>query len=177
MYPSNYDWTRFDLVFYYDQTVERLFSAWSTAVGFESFFIERARFASATGVARDPSEVVADGDSYVWTWRQGFSLDGTIHRVEPNRQIKFSFGEMTVRVSLASVRKRTELHLIQMSIPDTADGRIMGHLNCRSCWIFFLTNLKSVLESGCDLRDTDPGLVSSMEVGFRPVSLNDVGDE
>jgi hypothetical protein len=32
------------------------------------------------------------------------------------------------------------------------------------------TNLKSVLESKRDLRVTDPSRVSSMEVGFEPLS-------
>jgi len=47
-------------------------------------------------------------------------------------------------------------------------GRVWGHLNCRSCWIFFMTNLTSVLEAGRDLRHVNPAVVSSMEVGFRP---------
>ncbi|MHC4505510.1 MAG: hypothetical protein ACYTFI_19570 [Planctomycetota bacterium] len=71
------------------------------------------------------------------------------------------------------VNEHTELRLIQTGIPNTPEGRVFGHLNCRSCWIFFLTNLKSVLDGGRDLRDPDPDKVSSMEVGFVPISLRD----
>ena len=76
---------------------------------------------------------------------------------------------MTVTLRFADAGAQTELHLTQTGISDTPDGHVFGHLNCRSCWIFFLTNLKSVLESGPDLRDQDPARVSSMEVGFRPL--------
>jgi hypothetical protein len=60
----------------------------------------------------------------------------------------------------------TRVDLTQTDIPDTPEGRVMGHLNCRSCWVFFMTNLRSILLTGVDLRDADPARVSSMEVAF-----------
>jgi hypothetical protein len=82
---------------------------------------------------------------------------------------------MNVEIRFTQIDGKTELHLVQTGIPDSADGRVFGHLNCRSCWIFFLTNLKAVLDTGTDLRDTDPARVSSMEVGFAPI--NDTGGD
>jgi hypothetical protein len=85
----------------------------------------------------------------------------------------FTFGSLRVSVRFAAVDGQTELHLVQTGIPDSPDGRVFGHLNCRSCWIFFLTNLKAVLDAGTDLRDQNPARVSSMEVGFAPLAARD----
>ena len=82
----------------------------------------------------------------------------------------FTFGDMEAEVRIADVGDRTELILRQWSIPNTDEGRASGHLNCRSCWVFFLANLQSVLEQGVDLRDKDPTKASSMEIGFQPLS-------
>jgi hypothetical protein len=40
-------------------------------------------------------------------------------------------------------------------------------MNCRICWVFFLTNLKSVLSTGADLRHENPGRANAHEGGFR----------
>ena len=38
--PVTYDWSKFEIVFYYDQPKETVFRAWATSSGLESFFIE-----------------------------------------------------------------------------------------------------------------------------------------
>ncbi len=86
----------------------------------------------------------------------------------------FTFGEMNVAIALNAVGNQTELHLLQTEIPNTPEGQVGGHLNCRSCWIFFLNNLTSVLDHGHDLRDDQPDRVSSMEVGFVPLSRRSI---
>lgn len=172
--PEAYDWSRFDIVFYYDQSPSEVFRTWATPSGLTSFFIDRAVFTGPDGNERSPDEVVSAGDRYRWDWRHPYWLEGEITRVVPAREISFTFGSMRVSVRFADVDGKTELVLVQTGIPDSPDGRVFGHLNCRSCWIFFLTNLKSVLDTGTDLRDQDPGRASSMEVGFAPVA--DLGD-
>ena len=77
---------------------------------------------------------------------------------------------MHVDVYFRVLDNQTEVQLIQSKIPDTPEGRVLGHLNCRSCWTFFMTNLSAVLDHGKDLRDENPELVSSMEVGFVPLT-------
>ena len=47
------------------------------------------------------------------------------------------------------------LELLQDSIPDTAEGKHYWHLGCKTGWTFYLTNLKSLLEGGIDLRNKD----------------------
>jgi uncharacterized protein YndB with AHSA1/START domain len=150
-----------------------VFQAWATSSGLQSFFIDHASFESDEGRKRETDEQARPGDAYVWQWRQPHSLEGTVLEVIPDRLLSMTFGSMSVTLRFADAGAQTELHLSQTGISDTADGQVLGHLNCRCCWIFFLTNLKSVLESGRDLRDRDPARVSSMEVGFRSL----IGDE
>lgn len=168
--PERYDWSTFEIVFYYDASVGDVFRAWSSPEGLESFFVERARFTSPDGSARAPADTAGTGDEYEWAWRQGLELQGRVISVVEDREVSFTFGAMNVSVFFAAAGRQTEVHLVQSGIPGTPEGRVFGHLNCRSCWIFFLTNLTSVLGGGPDLRDADPARVSSMEVGFVPLS-------
>ena len=165
-----YDWTRFQVIYYYSAPIERVFHAWATAEGLESFFLEKGTFATESGEERATDESARPQDTYRWEWRHGHAIDGVIYNVVPNRSMAFTFGDMEAEVRLTVVGDQTELVLRQWSIPNTDEGRAIGHLNCRSCWIYFLTNLQSVLEHGVDLRNTDPKRVSSMEIGFEPLS-------
>ncbi len=170
--PQTYDWSKFEVVFYYDQSIDDVFGFWVTASGLEAFFVERATFKSEDGVTRAPNDAAEKGDQYRWEWRQPAAVEGEVINVRDIEEFSFTFGGMKVSVYFSKVGNQTELHLIQSDIPDTADGRVLGHLNCRSCWVFFLTNLKSILDTGRDLRDSSPERVSSMEVGFKPLSRN-----
>jgi hypothetical protein len=76
---------------------------------------------------------------------------------------------MKVDIAFSDTNNGIEVRLHQSGIENTDDGRVMGHLNCRSCWIFFMTNLLSVLQHGNDLRDNDPSRVSSVEIDFQPL--------
>jgi uncharacterized protein YndB with AHSA1/START domain len=165
-----YDWTRFQVIYYYSAPIELVFKAWTTARGLESFFLEKATFTSDSGAERAADETAQANDRYVWEWRHGHALDGVIYNVVPDRSMAFTFGGMEAEVRLAEVGDQTEVVVRQWSIPNNDEGRASGHLNCRSCWIFFLTNLQSVLEHGKDLRNDDPERVSSMEIGFQPLS-------
>jgi len=78
-------------------------------------------------------------------------------------RVSLTFGSMEVEVSFESVEGGTKVVLQQSGIED----KVFSHMNCRSCWLYFMTNLKSVLEHGIDLRDHDhPDRASSMEVGY-----------
>ena len=169
---GTYDWSKFEIVFYYDQSIDDVFRFWVTGAGLEAFFIEKAYFESIAGVKRAANDMIEKGDQHRWKWRQPFTVSGEVLNVKYNQEFSFTFGSMKVSIYFSSVGNQTELFLVQSEIADTPDGRVFGHLNCRSCWVFFLTNLKSVLETGRDLRDASPERVSALEVGFKPLSRN-----
>jgi hypothetical protein len=165
MSADDYDWTQFSSTFFYPVEIGTAYRAWATPAGLQSFFIEAAVATSGDGGPRRPDEPMATGDRYRWVWRHGLTLDGDVLEATPDRSLAFTFGSMRCDVAFSSVEpETTRVDLHQTDIPDTPEGRVMGHLNCRSCWFFFLTNLRSILVTGVDLRDTDPSRVSSMEV-------------
>ena len=64
-------------------------------------------------------------------------------------------------------RGQVELRLEQTGCSTIDPERAWQHLNCRSCWGYFLTNLKSVLEHGTDLRDFEtPELTDAVSIGW-----------
>ena len=166
----NYDWSQFTLTFYYPVSVEKLYEAWATAKGLESFFIESAHFRSGS-VERPCDQKIQAGDLYDWKWRHDFSVSGTITEAVENHKLRFTFGSMNVSIDFKETEEGSILFMHQTDI--TEENRVMGHLNCRSCWVFFMTNLKSIYLTGKDLRDENPEIVSSMEVGFFPKELKE----
>jgi uncharacterized protein YndB with AHSA1/START domain len=154
----DYDWTRFEITFFYYAPLDRVFRAWATPGGLESFFIKECR------TAADKQELVSAGDAYLFRYVHGYEHDGRFLAVEENGCIRFTFGSMEVAVSFDTIDNGTRVVLQQSGIED----QVFSHMNCRSCWLFFMTNLKSVLEHGIDLRDHEhPDRASSMEVGYR----------
>ncbi|MFN3239554.1 MAG: SRPBCC domain-containing protein [Pseudomonadales bacterium] len=168
--PKQYDWRQFSLTFYYNAHITRVFRTWTTVEGLESFFIERCLFWTERGEPREIAQRPEVGDRYSWQFRQDFEVQGEIKTYIDREQFSFSFGDMHVDVYFRVLGEQTEVQLVQSNIPTTPEGQVFGHLNCRSCWTFFMTNLSSVLDHNHDLRDQNPELVSSMEVGYIPYS-------
>jgi len=165
---GRFDWTRFDIHFYYDEPPDVIRPRLTTARGLESFFLGSAEHFGPDGKARAPEEPARPGDTYRWTWRHGHSIEGGF--LEPTRgaDVAFTFGPMRVDVRLVAVEGGTRLVLDQCDIDDTVPGHVFGHMNCRICWVFFLANLKSVLVTGTDLRHELPERANAHEVGYRP---------
>jgi uncharacterized protein YndB with AHSA1/START domain len=163
--PSEYDWSAFTVHSYYRAPLEAVWQAWSTAEGLESFFIADARSEPATGPMRAPGEQVHAGDRYRWRFLHGLELVGSFREVDPMQRVAFSFGGMETSVDLQQRGDQVEVRLHQAGCRTDPEGSAGDHLNCRSCWVFFLTNLKSVLEHGTDLRDWEaPGVNDAVSV-------------
>lgn len=171
MNTEDYKWDNFTLTYYYPVKVEELFNSWTTSAGLESFFIQECRFLDSNEEVKTKSEIAEEGDSYTWKWRHDFEVWGKVLKVLPNKEFVFSFGEMKVQVLFQETKDGSVLFMKQSNIANNSDGLVMGHLNCRSCWTFFMTNLKSVYLTGTDLRHDDPLRVSSMEVGYAPAEM------
>lgn len=165
---ETYDWSKFEINYYYPLSVEKLFTAWTTASGLKSFFIEQIKIVGQDKYLRAEQEQIQNQDKYSWIWRHNYSLEGVFKEVVQNQRIEFSFGSMNVALEFQQLSDSTLLRLLQTDIPLTDEAKSTSHMNCRICWTFFLTNLKSVLCHGVDLRDQNPERASSFEVGYRP---------
>ena len=148
-----------------------VFRRFATASGLESFFIKAAQHTAPDGQARGPDEVVQTSDTYHWSYLHDFAHGGTFLEVEPSKLVRFSFGDMQVAVRLCTVGTATEVALHQTGCATEDPDRAWQHVNCRSCWIYFMTNLRSVLAGGGDLRDhAHAEWNDSVSIGWAPES-------
>ena len=164
---SEYDWSQFNVHMYYLAPIEDVFRRFATASGLESFYIGKAEHRAPDGTVRGPDEVVQAGDTYHWTYLHDFAHGGSFLYVQPERLVRFTFGDVTVDIRFREVEGATEVDLHQTGCATRDPDRAWQHVNCRSCWVYFLTNLRSVLAHGVDLRDRDhPQWNDSVSIGW-----------
>jgi uncharacterized protein YndB with AHSA1/START domain len=164
-----YDWTQFHVHMYYLAPIDEVFRRFSTASGLSSFYIAHAEHTAPDGTRRGPDESFQAGDAYHWTYLHDYAHGGKIEAVDPDRRVRFTFGDSTIEIRFLVVEEATEVALHQTNCPTEDPDRAWMHLNCRSCWVYFLTNLRSVLGTGIDLRDhAHPEWNNSVSIGWDP---------
>ena len=136
---------------------KKVFEAWSTQSGLESWFLRRAEFTDIGGRKRSRDESIDKGDQYLWTWH-GYGDDVYEQRTILNSNgvdsLSFEFtGQCIVTVNVKTERGETICELIQERIPFSDDITDHLYILCGEGWTFYLTNLKSILEGGIDLRN------------------------
>ena len=136
---------------------QEIFKAWSTQEGLESWFLRRAEFTTTDGRRKGRNESVEKGDQYLWIWH-GYGDDVFEQRVILNSNgtdsLSFEFtGQCVVTVNIKIERGETICELIQERIPYSDDITDHLYILCGEGWTFYLTNLKSILEGGIDLRN------------------------
>lgn len=148
-----YDWTRFDVHMIVPCDPGTAYDCWATGAGMERFFARTWAYAGAGGGGgdRDPEERAEVGDAYRMAFHHPAALDGTVLAAEDDRHLAFSFGPMRVDVRIEPLNGRSLVALTQSDIAESDLPH--SHLNCRSCWVYYLLNLRSVIEHGHDLRD------------------------
>jgi uncharacterized protein YndB with AHSA1/START domain len=159
---SAYNWSRFVTRINVNAPVEKIYWCWATREGMEYWFLRMSEYKKPDGRLRSNNEAVQKGDTYKWHWH-GWSDEITEEgkMVDANGKdfLKFSFGKAgDCSISIKQEQGYNIVELIQENIPDTGEGRHMWHLGCKTGWTFYLTNLKSLLEGGIDLRNRDEHL-------------------
>ena len=166
---NTYDWSQFHVRMYYLAPLAQVFHYFATAEGLEAFFIYKAVHTAVNGTVRRPDEQAQSRDRYHWTYVHDFAHGGEFLLVETNRLVRFTFGTMTVDISFRDVGEAIEVDLHQTNCATEDPDRAWQHVNCRSCWIYFMTNLRSILAGGPDVRDyAHPNWNDSVSIGFDP---------
>jgi|SRR3954468_1418195 uncharacterized protein YndB with AHSA1/START domain len=134
-----------------------VFKAWNTQEGLETWFLRKAEFTSVDGHVRSRNEAIQNGDTYLWIWH-GYGDDVYEKRkiLDSNGIDTLSFeftGNCVVTVTAKIERGETVCELVQSRIPTAADITDHLYILCGEGWTFYLTNLKSILEGGIDLRN------------------------
>lgn len=151
------DWSQFTLRIPVKAEKQVLFNAWTNQQGLESWFLRKAEFSKPDGSPRSAGEKVQIGDSYTWMWH-GWPDDviekGVVMQENGTDLFKFSFGKAgNVTVTIKDEDGENIVELLQNEIPVDENSKTYFHVGCTKGWIFYLTNLKSILEGGIDLRN------------------------
>lgn len=153
------DWSRFTLRIPINATAEEIYRRWSNSNGLVSWFLREAHFKTNEGVPKGGDEPLRPGDSYLWRWfgyRDDITEQGVILSANHSDEISFSFGKAgNVTVKIYPVKDTVMCELVQDNIPTDEHGKEYYYVGCSKGWLFYLTNLKSLLEGGIDLRNRD----------------------
>lgn len=154
---QNYDWSRFAKKIPVQISIPELYKAWATRAGLESWFLRMAAFTAPDGRPRAADTMLENGDTYKWAWHgwpDEVMEEGRVLEANGKDLFRFSFGkagDVTVRLSVEE--GISMVTLIQENIPTDEESKVRYHIGCTEGWIFYLTNLKSILEGGVDLRN------------------------
>ncbi|PWT99221.1 MAG: hypothetical protein C5B52_10915 [Bacteroidetes bacterium] len=152
-----YNWNQFVLRVPVNANTKSIYDAWTTTEGIESWFLRKAVYTSPANRVRSELEPVQPGDKYVWLWHgydDTFAEKGKIIACNEEDFFQFEFsGGCIVTVNVKSEQGENICELVQdMTPPDEKDKQFF-FIECQKGWTFYLTNLKSVLETGYDLRN------------------------
>lgn len=163
MGATSYDWTRFDLKMVVKAEIETVSSLLFSQQGLESWFLRTSIFYKAAAQSRDANETVETGDSYLWHWHghdDSVFEKGLVLEANGLDLLAFSFGgpadsPIRVVIELLALDGETMVKLKQENMPTDEASKVRFHLGCTQGWVFYLANLKSVLEGGIDLRNKE----------------------
>lgn len=157
-------WSSFTLRIPIKANVQTIYEHWATRDGLESWFLRKAEFTRPDGIVRHKGSAAKQGDRYEWLWH-GYGDDVVEKRevLEANGKDLFQFtfsGGCTVTISIFKELNSTIVELKQENIPLDEEPANNLCLNCSNGWVFYMTNLKSILEGGLDLRNKDVSIKS-----------------
>ena len=140
--------------------MRKVYEAWTTRAGLESWFLRKAEFKSPEGKIRDDNSAVQEGDTYGWFWHghpDTTTESGVVTEANGKDRFAFEFGKAgLVTVQLTDHIDVTEMVLTQSQIPTDEKSRAAFHVGCSTGWAFYHGNIKSTLEGGMDLRNKNP---------------------
>jgi len=150
-------WTSFKVTGDYNTDIRSLYESWATTAGLEKWFLRKADFFTIPRRLREQEEFIMKEDVYEWYWH-GYNDEtfekGQILEANGTDFIKFTFsGGSVVSVNLSSRNGVSIVDLTQENIPLESDPSKSLFILCQTGWLFYMTNLKSIIEGGIDLRN------------------------
>jgi uncharacterized protein YndB with AHSA1/START domain len=141
-----YDWSHFTEKIEIKASPEKVYRAWTDDKLITKWFVHKAVIEPKKG-GRFYMKFLGDVES-----------DEKVLGIRKNSYFCFSFGKAgeTVEITIKKSGKGTDCILRQFGMKTSNKAKVQWHMGCRNGWVFFLTNLKSFLEKGVDLRSHDP---------------------
>ena len=156
MTEENFNMHRFTHAIYLNSPAGKVYEYAATPSGLTKWFIGKAKYFYKDNNIRLGNEFAEKGDSFLWTWlNKDLELKGIVTESVKDKIFQFTFSPLyIVTIMLLSEGNKTKLTLSQ-EYQESADRNDFNYINCCACWVFFLTNLKSVIENNIDLREKD----------------------
>ena len=156
MTEENFNMKCFTHAIFLDAPVEKVYEYAATPSGIIKWFIGKAKYYYKDQNIRLGNDLVMKGDSFLWSWlNKDLELKGIVTEALENKSFQFTFSPLyIVTLDFYPGKERTKLTLTQQ-YQDSAVKNDFNYINCCTCWVFFLTNLKSVIENGIDLREKE----------------------
>jgi uncharacterized protein YndB with AHSA1/START domain len=159
---STFDWSRFSVRVNIKAPTEKLYWCWATCEGIEHWFLRRAVYKKSDGNLLNKAVMLSKGDTYSWWWH-GHTDEvvehGAILDCNGKDYFQFKFGDAGIcTVKIYEEKGETICELTQTEIPTDEKAKQNWHIGCKTGWTFYMTNLKSMLEGGIDLRNRNEKL-------------------
>lgn len=157
---KNIDWSKFNKKISIHADSNLIFNSWTTQDSIEKWFLSKAEFKTNNNVIRERFSKIEKGDKYVWMWHGSDNVaEGEILENNGKDFLEFTFLGCIVSVEIKTEAEETIIEIIQSNIPLDETSRFNYYVGCSRGWTFYLTNLKSILEGGIDLRNKNKNLV------------------
>jgi hypothetical protein len=158
----NRDWSMFTQRININAPLQNLYDAFATRTGMESWFLRMCEYQHADYSLLAGNERVNAGDIYKWLWHgwpDTTAETGNFLKATGWDELQFTFGRAgIVRVKIFEVENEAIVELTQENIPSDEDSKFNFYVGCSTGWVFYLTNLKSIMEGGVDLRNKNVNL-------------------
>ena len=159
---SNHDWSRFTQRINVNAPQEKLYNAFATREGMESWFLRLCEYKKINGSVLQNNEQVHPHDIYKWLWHgwpDTMVETGEFLQANGKDKLQFIFGKAgTVTIKIYQAENENIVELIQEHIPADEESKFNFHVGCSNGWVFYLANLKSIMEGGIDLRNRNVNL-------------------
>ena len=161
MTQKNYDWSKFSKRISIAADVQTIYEAWSKQENIEKWFLSKAEFRKTDKSLRAKNDSIQKGDKYEWSWHgSDFVANGQVLATNEKNRLQFSFFDCPTTVIIREEAGENVVELCQEEIPLDEESIVNLHLGCSRGWTFYLTNLKSILEGGIDLRNKNKELAN-----------------
>lgn len=161
---TSIDFSEFKLRVNIRTSIENAYRAWASAAGIESWFLGKMVFTKPNGTVRTGEELAQEGDEYAIYYRnkpEAVMVKGKVLKANGKDLFTFTFSKgCPLTISIYTEQDETMVQLLESNLP-TDEETIRKHfIGDTKGWIFYLTNLKSILEGGLDLRNRNAAITN-----------------
>lgn len=160
---ANTDFSQFKLRVTVKSGIEDIYRAWTTTAGLDAWFLGKTTFTAPDGRERGYDEPAQPGDAYALCFARKpdeVALRGKVLKANGQDVYSFSFADYPVTITIYSEHNDTIVELFESHLPTETETLKKNYMSHSKGWVFYLLNLKSVLEGGLDLRNRNRDIVN-----------------